>query len=294
MNRRSFLGLAGLLPIYSLIMDSKELKNTLLTGESTERMPVLFIGHGSPMNAIEDNYFSETWRKMGTTLPAPKAIICISAHWETAGTFVTAMLKPQTIHDFGGFPKALYDVQYPAPGSPGLASEVARSFVNNQIGLDNSWGLDHGAWSIIKHLYPKADIPVIELSLDYRKNPQAHYDLAKELKAFRDKGVLIIGSGNLVHNLGRIDWSHIDDPEYGFDWALKANETFKKLMIDGNHRALADYSQLGKEVQLAVPSPDHFLPLLYALALKDEKEPLSFFNDKAVMGSLTMTSVRIG
>jgi 4,5-DOPA dioxygenase extradiol len=294
MNRKSFLGLAGLLPFNSLIMDAKELKNIILSDEGTERMPVLFIGHGSPMNAIEDNYFSGTWKQMGQVLPVPKAILCVSAHWETAGTFVTAMTKPQTIHDFGGFPKALYDVQYPAPGSPALASEVSRIFVKSQVGYDNSWGLDHGAWSIIRHMYPKADIPVIEFSLDYRKDPPAHYNLAKELKVFRDKGVLIIGSGNMVHNLGRIDWSHMADPEFGFDWALKANDTFRKLIIEGNHKALAEYSQLGKEVQLAVPSPDHFLPLLYALALKEENEPISFFNDKAVMGSLTMTSVRIG
>lgn len=275
-------------------MDIKELNNTYSQGENTERMPVLFIGHGSPMNAIEDNYFSKTWRQLGVSLPYPKAIICISAHWETAGTFVTAMPVPPTIHDFGGFPKALYDVQYPAPGSPSLASEVIKTFDKNNAGQDKAWGLDHGAWSILRHLYPEADVPVIEISMDYRKDAPAHYELAKQLKVFRNKGVLIIGSGNIVHNLGMVAWDHANDPEYGFDWALKANEIFKELIISGNHVDLADYKKLGKEVQLAVPSPDHFLPLLYALALREEHEPISFFNDKAVMGSLTMTSLKIG
>jgi 4,5-DOPA dioxygenase extradiol len=275
-------------------MDIKELNNTYSQGENSERMPVLFIGHGSPINAIEDNFFSKTWRKLGISLPAPKAIICISAHWETPGTFVTAMSKPPTIHDFGGFPKALYEVQYPAPGSPSLASEVTRTFDKNYVGPDKAWGLDHGAWSILRHLYPKADVPVIELSMDYRKDPQAHYELAKQLKVFRNKGVLIIGSGNMVHNLGMVAWEHANDPEFGFDWALKADEIFRELILSGNHHDLANYKQLGKEVQLAVPTPDHFLPLLYALALREENDPLSFFNDKAVMGSLTMTSLKIG
>jgi 4,5-DOPA dioxygenase extradiol len=262
--------------------------------EPTERMPLFFIGHGSPMNAILRNEFSESWRNIANTIPAPKAVLCISAHWETGGTFVTAMEKPKTIHDFGGFPKALYDVQYPAQGSPALAQEVKRMVKGAEVGLDEKWGLDHGAWSVIRCIYPEADIPVIQLSLDYKKSPQQHYDLSGELNFLRRRGVLIIGSGNLVHNLGMIAWDHAGDQEYGFDWTIEANDIFKRHILSGNHKELIGYSGLGREVQLAVPTPDHYLPLLYTLAMKEEYESVSFFNDKAIMGSLTMTSVRIG
>ncbi len=262
--------------------------------EPTERMPLFFIGHGSPMNAILRNEFSESWRNIANTIPAPKAVLCISAHWETGGTFVTAMEKPKTIHDFGGFPKALYDVQYPAQGSPALAQEVKRMVKGAEVGLDEKWGLDHGAWSVIRCIYPEADIPVIQLSLDYKKSPQQHYDLSGELNFLRRRGVLIIGSGNLVHNLGMIAWDHAGDQEYGFDWTIEANDIFKRHILSGNHKELIGYSGLGREVQLAVPTPDHYLPLLYTLAMKEEYESVSFFNDKAIMGSFTMTSVRIG
>ncbi|MFA5971166.1 MAG: 4,5-DOPA dioxygenase extradiol [Lentimicrobiaceae bacterium] len=259
--------------------------------ESTAKMPVLFVGHGSPMNAIEINEFSLEWQKLGKSLPKPNAILCISAHWETKGTFVTAMEKPQTIHDFGGFPQALFDVQYPAPGSPELAVETKSILAKTNVGLDEKWGLDHGAWSVIKHLYPVADIPVIEMSLDYYQNPQYHYDLAKDLASLRKKGILIIGSGNMVHNLRILDWNK---PDQGFDWALEANSKFKKLILDNDHHQLINYKSLGREMDLAVPTPEHYLPLLYALALKTDNEEVSFFNDKPVMGSLSMTSVRIG
>jgi 4,5-DOPA dioxygenase extradiol len=275
-------------------MKSNELNNLIITGESTALMPVLFIGHGSPMNAIEENEFSLSWRNIAKSIPIPKAVLCISAHWETKGTFITAMQKPRTIHDFGGFPQELYNVQYPAPGDPKLAAGIRNSVVFAEIGLDDKWGLDHGAWSFIKHMYPQADIPVLEMSLDYNRPPQYHYDLAKELTALRKKGVLVIGSGNMVHNLGCIAWDHASDPEYGFDWAIEANDSFKKLIIDGNHKELINYQALGREVQLAVPSPDHYLPLLYSLALKGDRENVTFFNDKAIMGSLTMTSLWIG
>jgi 4,5-DOPA dioxygenase extradiol len=275
-------------------MKNNDLKNLILSGESTEQMPVLFIGHGSPMNAIEENEFSLSWQELGKSIPAPNAILCISAHWETAGTLVTAMQNPQTIHDFGGFPRELYDVQYSAPGSPELAFDIKHTVSGTTVGVDEKWGLDHGSWSVIRNIYPKADIPVIQLSLDYHKTPQLHYELAKELISFRKKGVLIIGSGNMVHNLGRIAWDHAADPEFGFDWALHANETFKRLIISNHYKDLVNYKLLGKEVQMSVPTPDHYLPLLYALALKEENEAVTFFNDKAVMGSLTMTSVRIG
>lgn len=275
-------------------MKNNELNNLITTRESIALMPVLFIGHGSPMNAIEENEFSLSWRNIAKSIPVPKAVLCISAHWETKGTFVTAMQKPRTIHDFGGFPKELYNVQYPAPGDPKLATRISNNVAFAEIGLDEKWGLDHGAWSFIKHMYPKADIPVLEMSLDYNRPPQYHYDLAKELTALRKMGVLVIGSGNMVHNLGRIAWDHASDPEYGFDWAIHANDTFKNFISDDNHKELINYQSLGKEVQLAVPSPDHYLPLLYSLALKGDKEDVTFFNDKAIMGSLTMTSLRIG
>lgn len=258
------------------------------------RMPVLFVGHGSPMYAIEENEFVQTWRNLGEELPKPKAIIAVSAHWETRGTQVTAMQHPQTIHDFGGFPQELYAVQYPAPGNPELAKEAIETIKGTPILPDEKWGLDHGTWSVIRRIYPKADIPVIQLSLDYHKTPQQHYELAKELADFRKKGVMIVGSGNIVHNLRQVAWDKPDDEEYGHDWAIEANELIKKLILENNHKALINYKSLGSAVQLAAPSPDHFLPLLYAIALKRDEEEISFFNDKAVMGSLTMTSVRIG
>ena len=275
-------------------MKSVEINRLMTFGENTPRMPVLFVGHGNPMNAIEENEFVQGWRNLGKTLPRPKAILVISAHWETKGTYVTAVQKPQTIHDFGGFPKALYEVQYPAPGSPELAHETKRTITKTTVGLDEKWGLDHGAWSVVRRIYPQADIPVMEMSLDYSQGPQYHYDLARQLLALRTKGVLIIGSGNLVHNLRLVAWDKMNEPEFGFDWAIQANDKFKKLIQSGNHKELINYTALGREVQLAVPSPDHYLPLLYALALKEENEALSFFNDKPVMGSLTMTSVQIG
>ena len=256
-------------------------------------MPLLFVGHGSPMNAIEVNEFVLSWRNLGKTLPRPNAILCISAHWETSGTYVTAMAKPPTIHDFGGFPNALYEVQYPAPGSPELASGVKQAITGTNVGLDQKWGLDHGSWSVIRNIYPDADIPVVELSLDWHRTPQDHYDLAKELVKLREKGVLIIGSGNIVHNLRMLAWAHAGEPEYGFDWAITANNLFKRLILEKNHKELIGYSTLGKEVSLAVPTPDHYIPLLYILALMKENESVSFFNDKTIMGSLSMTSLLI-
>ncbi len=259
----------------------------------TAQMPVLFLGHGSPMNAIESNEFVREWQEVGKTLPKPNAILCVSAHWETNGTFVTAMARPRTIHDFGGFPKQLFDVEYPAPGSPALAAETKRIVSATSVGLDESWGLDHGAWSVIKHLYPNADVPVLQLSLDYNKPASYHYSLAKELAALRKKGVLIIGSGNMVHNLGIIAWDKINEPQYGYDWAIQANEKLKGLILANDHQQLIKYTTLGREVALAAPSPDHFLPLLYSLALKEANETVSLFNDKLVMGSISMLSFKI-
>jgi 4,5-DOPA dioxygenase extradiol len=293
MNRRGFLFTLASVPLAGAAMKLNELNKIANTFESTARMPVLFVGHGSPMNAIEENEFVTGWRTIGKGIPHPAAILCISAHWETRGTFVTAMAKPRTIHDFGGFPQELFDVQYPAPGSPELASETKESITKTEVGLDDRWGLDHGTWSVIRRLYPAADVPVVQLSLDYDKNAGAHYDLAKELGALRRKGILIIGSGNMVHNLGKIAWEKMKEPEYGYDWAIEANEKMKKFILADDHRSLIHYKSQGKSFDLAIPSPDHYLPLLYALALKEKQEEVTLFNDKAVMGSLTMTSVKI-
>jgi 4,5-DOPA dioxygenase extradiol len=257
-------------------------------------MPVLFLGHGSPMNAIEENEFVAGFRGVGKEIPKPNAILCISAHWETKGTFVTAMESPRTIHDFGGFPKALFDVQYPAQGSPELAKETKQLIHNVEVGLDDKWGLDHGAWSVIKHLYPNADVPIVQLSIDYTKDAQYHYELGKELKALRRKGILIIGSGNMVHNLGMIAWDKMNVDDYGFDWALEAREKMKQFIMSHNHKEMIQYQKQGRAFQLAIPTPEHYMPLIYTLAVQGENETVRIFNDKSVAGSLTMTSLRIG
>lgn len=262
-----------------------------LTG--TESMPVLFLGHGSPMNAIEENEFVQGFRDAGKTIPKPSAILCISAHWETRGTFITAMEKPRTIHDFGGFPQALFDVQYPAPGDPLLAKETQTLITKTAVGLDETWGLDHGAWSVIKHLYPAADVPVIEMSIDHYQTPLYHYELAKELAALRKKGVLIIGSGNMVHNLRMVAWDKLNTDAYGYDWAIEASEQMKQYIRSGDHQSLIRFRSQGLAFDLAIPTAEHYMPLLYTLALQEKGDQVSFFNDKPVGGSLTMTSVRI-
>lgn len=289
MERRDFLKTMALLPLAGAALKLNAFHKMTTVFERTETMPVLFLGHGNPMNAITENEFAKGFQQQGKLITKPTAILCISAHWETKGTFVTAMTKPKTIHDFGGFPKALFDVQYPAPGSPDLAKETKKIITKTNVGLDHDWGLDHGCWSVVKHLYPKADIPVIQMSIDYTKPAQYHYELAKELSALRKKGVLIIGSGNIVHNLGILDWEN----KKIFDWAQQANEKVKSLIKNNDHQKLTNYKSLGKEVQMAVPTPEHFLPLIYALGLKEEKENVSFFNDKIEMGSIAMTSVKI-
>lgn len=271
------------------LKDLEKLSDTFSSHEN--KMPLLFVGHGNPMNAIEDNEFSKKWHELGKELPKPQAILCISAHWETRGTFVTAMEKPKTIHDFGGFPQELFDVEYPAKGSPALAKEVKAEIKKAETKLDEDWGLDHGCWSVIKQMYPQADVPVLQLSLDYTKPAQWHYDLAKDLAALRKKGVLIVGSGNMVHNLGMVNWRNLNGP--GYDWAIEANEKFKKLITENKHKELIQYENLGNWAKLSIPSPDHWLPLLYTLGLKEEKEQVSFFNDKTLAGSLSMTSVKI-
>ena len=271
-------------------MDLSDLNRAASSFGETEPMPLLFVGHGNPMNAITDNEFSRGWREAGRSLPKPNAVLCVSAHWETRGTFVTAMERPQTIHDFGGFPRELYEVQYPAPGSPGLAEETKRSIAGTEVGLDFEWGLDHGCWSVLRHIFPDCDVPVIELSLDRTKPPGWHFDLAKELAPLRRKGVLIAGSGNMVHNLRLVDW----EATGAFDWAREANDRLKRRIAANESDMLIDYRSLGREVQMGVPTPEHFLPLLYVLGLREEGEGVSFFNDRAELGAISMTSFRIG
>lgn len=255
-------------------------------------MPVLFIGHGSPMNAIEENEFTAGWKKVAGSIPKPRVILFISAHWLTRGTYVTAMEKPKTIHDFGGFPEELFAVNYPASGDPELANEISAIVTRARVGLDTKeWGLDHGSWSVAKPMYPNADIPAIQLSIDYYKPAVYHYELAKELAGLRKKGVLIIGSGNMVHNLKYADFSN---PDGGYDWAVEMNETFKRSILGNDHYALIDYGRFGKNSSLAIPTPDHYYPLMYILGLQGKDEPLEIFNDKAVLGSVSMTSVKIG
>jgi 4,5-DOPA dioxygenase extradiol len=296
MNRQHFLkSLVSLitLPLAGAAMKLNELNKLTESFDHTAKMPVLFLGHGNPMNAISENEFVNGFRTIGQGITKPKAILCISAHWETKGTFVTAMEHPATIHDFGGFPQALFDVQYLAPGSTWLANETKAIIKKTEVGLDDKWGLDHGAWSVIKHLYPNADVPIIQMSLDYNQSPLYHYELAQELKNLRQKGVLIVGSGNMVHNLGMVEWKKLNET-YGYDWALEAKEKMKQFILSHDHQSLIQYSKQGKAFQLSIPSPEHYLPLLYTLALQDNNEPVHIFNDKAIAGSLTMTSVKIG
>lgn len=257
-------------------------------------MPVLFIGHGSPLNGIENNLFSQQWQEMATKIPTPAAVLVISAHWLSRGTRITAMDFPRTIHDFGGFPQALFEVQYPAPGDPVLARETAAMITATHVEPDHDWGLDHGTWSVVRHMYPGADIPVLQLSIDYTKSPGFHYELGKELYELRKKGVLLIGSGNMVHNLRMVAWDKMEVPGYGYDWALEMNSKLKEFIASGNHEALIAYEKFGPEGRLAIPTPEHYLPLLYTLGLKGARDEVTFFNDQAVAGSLTMTSVRLG
>lgn len=289
MERRTFIQST----VAALTMTLSGLE-TLASGfERTPRMPVLFLGHGSPMNAIEENEFVRGFRDAAKTIPRPKAILCISAHWYIKGTKLTASMAPKTIYDFGGFPEALYKVKYPAKGDPALAIEAA-SLIGPEAKMDHDWGLDHGAWTVLKHFYPKADVPVVQLSIDNTRAAAFHYDLGKRLNSLRDRGVLIVGSGNLVHNLYLVDFANIDRDNYGFDWAIEARAKLNDLILKGDHKSLIDHGKLGKAVQLAVPTPDHYLPLLYCLAMQGDGDELMLFNDKLVAGSLTMTSVRLG
>jgi 4,5-DOPA dioxygenase extradiol len=280
---KSSLGLSAMLTLGGLKTQLDQLE------EQDEEMPVLFVGHGSPMNALEDNEFTIAWKAVANSIPKPTAILCISAHWETKGTFVTAMEKPKTIHDFGGFPRALHEVEYAAAGSPWLAKETQKAITSTTVGLDDAWGFDHGSWSVLKQMYPLADVPMVQMSLDYTKNAQYHYDLAKELASLRKKGVLIVGSGNMVHNFQYANFRST----VAMDWAIEADALFKKFITEGNHQPLINYQKEGKPFQLSAPTPEHYLPMLYAVALQGKKDKVSLFNDKIVGGSFSMTSVKI-
>ena len=264
----------------------------------TQKMPVLFIGHGSPLNITLHNGFTRSLTALGKRLPRPKAIMVISAHWLTNGTSVTCAEKPRTIHDFYGFPDELYEVIYPSPGAPEYADLAMKAVQKVRIGGDDEWGLDHASWAVLKHMYPSADIPVFEMSLDYRFNEwhpkplQYHYELATELRPLRTRGVLIMGSGNIVHNLGLADFDDMDAKPV--DWAVEFDEIVKKRLVDGNHQDLCNYRRMGDNASLGVPSLDHYLPMIYAAALQEKDEPLTFTHDGFQNGSISMRCFQIG
>jgi 4,5-DOPA dioxygenase extradiol len=255
----------------------------------TVRMPALFVGHGSPMNAIEDNAWTRDWAKVAGEFPRPKAIVCVSAHWETLGLAVTADEAPRTIHDFGGFPQALFDVRYPAPGSPELARRIAELLAPAPVRQADDWGLDHGAWSVLARMYPDATIPVVQLSLDRTQWPLEHADMGRRLAPLRDEGVLVLGSGDIVHNLRAADFRTGESP----DWARRFNEEAKRLILAGDLAALAGYDTLGPDAELAINSAEHYLPLLYVLALREAADEVRFFAD-SVFAAISMTSVVVG
>ena len=254
-----------------------------------EKMPVLFVGHGNPMNVMEDNEFSRAWDAAGKALPKPKAVICISAHWVTRGTLVTAMDKPRTIYDFYGFPPQMYEIRYDAPGAPDLAEQVRRIIKNTEVKPDLDWGLDHGTWTVLKRMFPKADVPVIQISLDANIEAQKHYDISRQLKELREEDVLIIGSGNIVHNLRM---ARFDDSAYG--WAVDFDQRIANWITQNDHDPIIHYEKGDQAAALAINTAEHYVPLLYTLALKDENEPVSFFADKVMGGSISMRSIRIG
>ncbi|HKW77204.1 MAG TPA: 4,5-DOPA dioxygenase extradiol [Terriglobales bacterium] len=255
-------------------------------------LPAIFFGHGNPMNALLSNPYTQAWRSIGEKMPRPKAILSVSAHWFVPATGVTVSTAPRTIHDFGGFPRELYQVQYPAPGDPDLAKRVQSLLAPLPVALDNSWGLDHGTWSVLKHVYPNADVPVVQLSIDERQPAAFHFELGKRLAPLRDEGVLIVGSGNLVHNLHTYAWGHhMPDP---YDWAVRFEAEARQMMVAGEYRPLIDYEKLGREALLSIPTPDHYLPLLYVIATRQQKEGVSFPVEGVDGGSISMLAVQVG
>ena len=254
---------------------------------ANSRMPALFFGHGSPMNTLERNRHTETWEAVGRTLPRPKAILAVSAHWYIRGTAVTAMANPQTIHDFGGFPPALHAYQYPAPGDPALAAHVVDLLAPLAVGLDHEWGLDHGTWSVLAHVYRNADIPVVQLAIDRTQPAAFHYELGRRLAPLRDEGVLIVGSGNVVHNLGVIQWGGKSAP---YPWAMQFDRAFRENLERRDHAPLIDYAELGEAARMSIPTPDHYLPALYVLGAQRDDDVLSILTDGIELGSISMLS----
>ena len=256
------------------------------------RLPAIFFGHGNPMNALGNNEYARAWAALGASLPRPRAVLCISAHWYVPQLAVTAMTAPRTIHDFGGFPRELFAVQYPAPGDPTLAREVQELLAPNDVYLDASWGLDHGTWSVLCHVFPKADIPVVQLSLDETRAPHFHYEIGQQLRSLRDAGVLIVGSGDIVHNLHAYAWGR--HPVEPYDWALRFESRVRDLIDAREHAPLIDYGALGNDALLSVPTPDHYLPLLYVLGASDAGEPITFPVEGMDGGSVSMLAVQFG
>ena len=255
-------------------------------------LPAIFFGHGNPMNAVLNNSYTEAWRLIGKRTPAPKAILSISAHWFVPGTGVTISTAPRTIHDFGGFPQELYQVEYPAPGDPKLARRVQRLLAPLPVQLDTSWGLDHGTWSVLRHVYPLANISVVQLSLDEAQPASFHFEIGRKLAPLREQGILIVGSGNLVHNLHAYAWGrHMPDP---YDWAIRFENAAKEMMVAGEYKPLIDYESLGKEAMLSIPTPDHYLPMLYVLATRQEGEKVTFPIEGVDGGSISMLTVQVG
>ncbi|MCX6055546.1 MAG: 4,5-DOPA dioxygenase extradiol [Chloroflexi bacterium] len=255
----------------------------------SNRMPVAFIGHGSPMNAIENNEFRQSWQRISASLPRPKAILCISAHWETSGSFVTGALEPRTIHDFIGFPKELFELEYSAPGSEWLVELVKRTVSSLEVMIDPLWGLDHGTWSILHPMFPLADVPVVQLSLDQTRDLKFHYDLGKELAPLRDQGVLILGSGNIVHNLRTVVFE-----DRAYDWAIDFDSKVKGWILDRDHESIVHYEKSGPSAALSINSAEHYLPLLYVLGACDPLDNIQFFCEKVTAGSISMRCVQFG
>lgn len=258
----------------------------------TDRMPVVFLGHGNPMNALRETAWSRAWAALGRQLSRPRAVLSVSAHWYVPETTVTAMSAPRTIHDFGGFPRELFEVKYPAPGDPALARRVAELLAPVPVRADLDWGLDHGSWSVLRHVFPAADIPVIQLSIDETQAPSFHYELGRRLRPLRDEGILLIGSGNVVHNLHAYAWGR--HPMEPFDWATRFEATVRELIRMGDHRQLVDYPSLGPDAELSIPTPEHYLPLLYVLGSREQGETVSFPAEGTDGGSISMLSVRLG
>jgi len=258
----------------------------------SKSMPAIFFGHGNPLNALQQNSYTESWAAIGRKLPRPKAVLAVSAHWYLPGTSVTAMHGPRTIHDFGGFPSELYEVEYPAPGAPALAERVQSLLAPIPVGLDHKWGLDHGTWSVLCHVFPEADIPVVQLSIDETQPPAFHYDVGRRLRPLRDEGVLIIGSGNLVHNLHAYAWGR--HPMEPFAWAVRFEKKVCDLLSAHDHEPVIEYEGLGPDALLSVPTPDHYLPLLYVIALQAKGEAISFPVEGVDGGSISMLTVQVG